>query len=970
MKGYDGLTDHNHHDHQHLSSDGFFCDGLSQDYSHVVLESLDPQKSLLTLDALHSVCELQKRLMDGKEMNEICETVSPGHCCAPWSLPNYITLLYNRSDCFSVTEEDVKGVRSLLLECAKFYNNLQLQPDCRENNLCPELPVNCSKFNAVYNILYYLTDVEFLPVNYTKRESDVFLNNTLIFLPIARSSAVLPYYYNLSSVMLKQNGVRVSAMDFGLKNTLFDECLVRDALFMAAGSGFMILCIWSYTGSLFITLCTVFAIGISFIVSYFIYTFIFNIKFFPFMNMLAIVVAIGIGADDSFIFYKMWQCSKLEKVNCTLLKLVSTTLQHARVSMFVTSLTTAAAFYSNFVSSITAINCFSVFAGTAVLVNFFLMVTWLPACFVISERWCCPLIFPVPWRPEVNSGLRLIRERSAHVRALLDRCLILAVIRLRWVWLFVFSSLAIGSAVIILYYPKLRLPDSKNFHLFESKHLFEQYDLIYRDKLWFERLEKDSSWDNTNFRLPLRFVWGVLPVDNGDYLEPNSKGTLQFDSSFDISSPESQVWLLNFCRELRQQTFYQSTLGPLLPNCFIESLTNWMQRRCRDPIDNIDRSPCCETSPFPYTRQTFNTCIIEAMAHLYETPADYFLPGVAGPKFSKSVRGEIKAIVIEYDSNYSYSASFTDMDAFYTEIENWFQKELLTAPPGMKGGWFISELGFYDLQLTLSNGTILSIGVSMAVALAVVFLVSLNVFISFYAVLAITCTIFVTVATLVLLGWRLNVLESVAVTTAIGLSVDFSLHYGTIYRQSSDDNRQAAVAFTLNRMGGPTLMAALTTGAAGIFMLPSSVLPYIQIGIFLIVVMGTSWVYSTVFLMALLSIVGPEKGFGQLSFLKFRQFFVSEDVSSPNRSDKVFYSTILSESTLSTSSVTCGSVVQSNSNEIHELDAITRSRNKSRRSFTSRNSRRRSTPQEQSPTDASGITVILQDELDTENKPK
>lgn len=111
-------------------------------------------------------------------------------------------------------------------------------------------------------------------------------------------------------------------------------------------------------------------------------------------------------------------------------------------------------------------------------------------------------------------------------------------------------------------------------------------------------------------------------------------------------------------------------------------------------------------------------------------------------------RGEIKAIVIEYDSNHSYSASFIEMDSFYSEIESWFQKELLTAPPGMKGGWFVSELGFYDLQLTLSSGTILSIGVSMTVALAVVFLVSLNVFISFYAVLAITCTIFVTVSRL------------------------------------------------------------------------------------------------------------------------------------------------------------------------------------------------------------------------------
>lgn len=72
----------------------------------------------------------------------------------------------------------------------------------------------------------------------------------------------------------------------------------------------------------------------------------------------------------------------------------------------------------------------------------------------------------------------------------MDRCLILAIIRLKWLWLLLFAAIAAGSAVVVLYYPKLRLPDSRNFHLFQSSHLFERYDLIYRDKFWFERLEK------------------------------------------------------------------------------------------------------------------------------------------------------------------------------------------------------------------------------------------------------------------------------------------------------------------------------------------------------------------------------------------------------------------------------------------------------------------------------------------------
>lgn len=101
---------------------------------------------------------------------------------------------------------------------------------------------------------------------------------------------------------------------------------------------------------------------------------------------------------------------------------------------------------------------------------------------------------------------------------------------------------------------------------------------------------------------------------------------------------------------------------------------------------------------------------------------------------------------MEYDSNHSYSMSFKEMDEFYTEVEAWFQKQISGAPPGMRHGWFISQLDFYDLQLTLSSGTLVAIGVSMTVALAVVFLVTLNALISLYTIATITCIIFVTVS--------------------------------------------------------------------------------------------------------------------------------------------------------------------------------------------------------------------------------
>lgn len=220
---------------------------------------------------------------------------------------------------------------------------------------------------------------------------------------------------------------------------------------------------------------------------------------------------------------------------------------------------------------------------------------------------------------------------------------------------------------------------------------------------------------------------------------------------------------------------------------------------------------------------------------------------------------------MECDSNQTFSHSFQEMDKFVTSVQTWLDQQLLTAPPGMKNAFFISDLDFFDLQDTLSKGTVSAVSMAMFVALLVLLLVTLNILVSFYAIITVTLTIFSVVGTLVLLGWKLNILESVAVSTAIGLSVDFSLHYGVQYRYSKASDRQSSTRFAL-RMIGPTVMAALTSIVSGALMLPSSVLAYIQIGVFLLVAMTISWIYSTFFLMSLLSVMGPQFGFGQLSF--------------------------------------------------------------------------------------------------------
>ncbi|KAL1445395.1 hypothetical protein MTO96_045041, partial [Rhipicephalus appendiculatus] len=212
--------------------------------------------------------------------------------------------------------------------------------------------------------------------------------------------------------------------------------------------------------------------------------------------------AAGIGADDAFIYCKTWGAAKAEKNSGTLVKLVRDTLHHACLSMLVTSVTTAAAFFASCVSSITAVRCFGLFAGTAVLASFFFTVTWLPAALIVAEKWCsstCCLCVPpfgvyLPrlkrfWccTPVCAALWRLHHSLAEASRVFYDKLLPCIVIRLRWFWLLSLTLVAAGGAVAIFVHPRLRLPESPEFQVLSASHLFERYDLDLKERFWFEK---------------------------------------------------------------------------------------------------------------------------------------------------------------------------------------------------------------------------------------------------------------------------------------------------------------------------------------------------------------------------------------------------------------------------------------------------------------------------------------------------
>ena len=137
------------------------------------------------------------------------------------------------------------------------------------------------------------------------------------------------------------------------------------------------------------------------------------------------------------------------------------------------------------------------------------------------------------------------------------------------------------------------------------------------------------------------------------------------------------------------------------------------------------------------------------------------------------------------------------------------------APEGLENGWAISWLQLYALQKNLGSSTFTSLGASLAMAFCVMLLTSLNWVLSTYAIVTIFCTVTATVGSLVLVGWELNIWESIVISVAVGLSVDFTLHYAVAYNIASEKGRVDQVKYAFSHIGPAVTLAALTTFIAG-----------------------------------------------------------------------------------------------------------------------------------------------------------
>lgn len=811
-------------------------------------------------------------------------------------------------------------------ECFSTSNSSSSQVSFLESQggrkaLCGTIPEECLKCGGwTYDVLHFLTSESFAksktqtitiemsnrirhtsrPMAVLPREMGAYkLSHANIFLPLAKSSSLMKYYLALAKHSLSTPHAQVKVLNLGLKNSLFEHMISDDVkLFIIALISILVV-ISIYTWSCILSLAILLIICLSLCLSYVIYELIFDIAIFPFMNLLAVVISFGICSDNAMLFCKHWSSDPTTSEpkppnsaengtnhNPVNYHPVLTSREHANLdrmlkkairSTSAATLATACSFIISTISKVTAVRCFCIFATLSVITNYLLIVLLLPPALILDHK-----LKELIGKRFNNKTHRLTKLAN---QAQLAREKILKIgenIHQSWIFTFItkfkfyliitFITLMILSSILVFHGPTLQPADDDDIQLLSKQHAFEQYDKNLKRQFAFERI-KEIGLQETGVKslleppetLPVRVVFGVKPTDNGDYFDPHERGTLVFDRNFDIAEQNTQIWLFEFCQKLHQQRFIRPPQMTDMSNCFMTTFKSWMDTRdCTDPITGIDRTPCCQSSEFPFDRFTFNKCMLEVVGIMRKSPHLYNNINAGLRFFKNSTR--VAALIIEYQSNRIYTDSFSKMEGFFHDIDEWVTWHINnTAPLGLKSGWFTSSnLDLLALQTELEVSTNTSVWLEVLFATIALMISTQDLCLTLAGILTITTIIMVILATLILLKWTLGVAESILISLTIGLSIDFALHYTVAYSEGlRSRHSQGVIQRILNEVGSPIALATITTSLAGFVIVWSDILAYQELGTFLMLIAIVSWLTSTFFLLPMLATFDSIRNYGE-----------------------------------------------------------------------------------------------------------
>ncbi|KAI1725232.1 sterol-sensing domain of SREBP cleavage-activation domain-containing protein [Ditylenchus destructor] len=439
----------------------------------------------------------------------------------------------SRVNCSYLTQSDIVAVRQTIEGCISHRKSiLDCRRGCQQHHQMPgtpslpcgeckpefHIPRNCSS-QMMFDLFYRILPKDLMSVPFH-------LN---AFLPFWTYSSYRNQGYDVDVINYERlqeqlKEIAVQSNTFKLKGVLMDvkrdlllEAAISDSKFSIIAGIVVFVLIAVYSMSLTYSLAVLWQLTSSVSASLAIYR-LFNTDF-PLLNLIVFVLLISIGSDGAFLLYNAFP--KSERLNLVSFR---EALGHTGATMFLTQFSTVVPFFLNIFSNVIAFRSFGLFAGLTLILNYLLLISFLPAFLVFQQKhvnpwltrslpssfWFCfssvqstsapdsPRLPPRIGFDVLNSPM----ERACELlRSLLYEVLPIVLVQGRYIWLGSLSCLLALCAFLCI--TELGLPQYNPLQLFIASNLHEYYD---------NNAEKLFHFVADKIALPLnvRLIWGKL----------------------------------------------------------------------------------------------------------------------------------------------------------------------------------------------------------------------------------------------------------------------------------------------------------------------------------------------------------------------------------------------------------------------------------------------------------------------------
>lgn len=221
----------------------------------------------------------------------------------------------------------------------------------------------------------------------------------------------------------------------------------------------------------------------------------------------------ALGADNVFVATDKWKNARLAHPEASNVAIAGTALPDAAGAMFLTTITTAIAFFGTAICPVAPIKLFAIFCGLLIMFDYLLCVLLIFPTLCIYDRKlqsgtsnCCVACHcckrtegasdeePDEDAEDKQSLIRRILLKFYHILH-----------RIRWALL---ALCIAGFGICIYFSTTLKLPTSADVRILDEDHEFEQ-NYAWRKLLLYDVLRKSGGSE-------VSVGFGLLPADTGD----------------------------------------------------------------------------------------------------------------------------------------------------------------------------------------------------------------------------------------------------------------------------------------------------------------------------------------------------------------------------------------------------------------------------------------------------------------------